>query len=483
MASLQNLPLELLETVCYCLDALSILRLTQVSRLFPHILQNSSALQYKVQLEFAGLNDGQPSGSGSSGRFEMLRTYQAAWANFDSTRSTTTPVPLQGNLWELVGNVVGTYAPQSGFSFTRIPSVIRLVSHKEWTITDVPFSVHDFSMDLSQDLLLVVAVNDSSVTIRLLSLQTGRLHPRARNPSLSRKLENQDSDRSFEIRIFAEYIGVMVDSDREDNELFVWEWKTGEIKKHIRRDDITSFAFLNNRTLLVGTFSHTSSAVLPELRVVKIDGELDDMTAHFTFRLPACRKNRQYAGDLDLKIQTEPPTSWHPDDHLDEPFTTSHEDRLFVVSLKKWAMFQASEPVFMLCFLLSTLLGLMENTLDMEEHTLMWDRWGPCGTRMLRVPSLPDPWVCFVHGRRCVLQMSKTRGNILDFSPHAASQDRILDEKTVDRHRRLFKDPVTTSAPFSLLSVEVAPSSAIMLAEDGIVAVSEEEDIFGIYYI
>lgn len=229
---------------------------------------------------------------------------------------------------------------------------------------------------------------------------------------------------------------------------------------------MTSFAFLDNRMLLISGFLGSQ----PELRVLQIEG---DKTDWFSFQLPAFSRRVQDTSEIDLMIQTEPSTSWAADHNLDEPFTTSHSDRLFVVSLRRWETFQATEATFMLCFLLSTILDLMERPPDgTKDRTIVWDKWGPDGTRMLRVSQLPDPWVCYVYGQRCVIQTCPTRCQILDFNPLCTSPDRITDEKTVDKRRRLFLHPVTTSAPFGLLSVAISPSAAVMLAEDGIVAVS-----------
>ncbi|KAJ7129730.1 hypothetical protein C8R44DRAFT_777518 [Mycena epipterygia] len=177
--NLQKFPTELVTVVCLWLDALSIVRLAQVCRQFRHILQQSSALQYKIQLELAGLRDGQfIAGSGSAVRLDMLTAYQAAWASFEWTSTST--VEMAGNLWELVSNVLATYSANKGFSFNRIPSASRHVSPAEWAIANVPFTVTDFSMDLSQDLLLAVEFNASkSTVVHLLSLQTGRPHPLA----------------------------------------------------------------------------------------------------------------------------------------------------------------------------------------------------------------------------------------------------------------------------------------------------------------
>ncbi|KAF8211276.1 hypothetical protein K438DRAFT_1807028 [Mycena galopus ATCC 62051] len=480
MTGLQTLPTELIEAVWIQLpDARSIVRLTQISRQFWGIFQQSSALQYKVQLELAGLRDVQSRATAgvSAARLGLLKAYQAAWKNFNCARSTQTTVNMSGDSWELVGNVLATYSSETGFVFTRIPSSIRRVPLAEWSISALPFCVNDFTMDLSQDLLVVVEVNSSSTITHLISLTTGGPHPLARNPRLSRDFRKRPGQ--FQIRIFGEYVGVMTESGEvSEVGLLVWEWKSSVLKKHLYEDDMTSFAFLDDRMLLISAWDTSG----PVLRVLEIERPAEpDLFRSFSLGLPAL-SNDVETFEIDMLIQTEPPTSWTTESLLDEPFTTSHSDRLFVVSFRTWDTFRDSEPSFMLCVRLSTILSLMENPpAGTVNHLVLWDQWGPSSTRMLRLPVLPDPWVCFVYGQRCVIQTTPARCQILDFNPLSTGGKRILHEKTVDSRSRFFDEPVTTWAPFNLLSVEISPSAAVMLAEDGIVTVSPDEDSCAIF--
>ncbi|KAJ7179208.1 hypothetical protein C8R46DRAFT_1072889 [Mycena filopes] len=476
--SLLAIPPELIETIFHWLDASNTLKLAQVSRQFWRIYQQSSALRYRTHLELAGLRDGQGGNFGSAARLDILRTYQAAWANFDWSQSTKTAVQMSGNLWELVGNVLATHSPEAGFLFTRIPSPLRQVPHEEWSITDLSFGVNDFSMDFSMDLLLVVQVDSlTSIVVHLLSLRTGRPHPLARQPQLSVQVDPlmPSLAYSFQIRIFGEFIGVMTEPEDGDPELHVWEWKSGLLKRHID-DHITSFAFLDDRRLLTSGFVDHRA----ELKVSEIN-EAATEAASFSFLLPDLRLD---PWEVDISIQTEPPPSWPANTQLSEPFTTSHADRLFVVSLRGWG--RAVEPAFLLCVQLSTFIKIMEkSTTSTGRHRILWERWGPSNTRMLRVPIVPDSWVCYVYGQRCVIQTDETQWKILDFNQFNLNPKcRIEHDKTVDQRRRMFVEAVTTSAPFTLHSVSIPPSiRGVMLAEDAIVTVSLEEEVLSIFSI
>ncbi|KAJ7744482.1 hypothetical protein DFH07DRAFT_24480 [Mycena maculata] len=478
-----KIPAELIEGVYQWLDARSIFRLSQVSHQFRRVLQQSSALEYKMRLELSGFRDGLKPGV-SSERLAMLEAYQAAWTSFHPNQCDSKSVLMDGHLWELVGNVLVTYSAENGFRFNRIPSSTRHILPAAWSVASVPFAVSDFSLDLSQDLLLVVEINHNvkvNTVIHLLSLQNGGPHPLARKAGLSPDIDSSDypAPHHFQIRIFGDHVGVLTDSiDRV--ELIVWEWKTGNLKKHLFDDDMTSFAFLDDYRLLISVYT-ALSGLPPELRVLEIDGHLTEMIGYFSFKLPAFSPLHEVP-ETEIVIHTEPRTSWATDSDLNEPFATSLTDRLFVVSL--WGeTLHATDPTFMLCFLLSALLNIMGNPPEgTDDRSIVWDKWGP-GTRMLRVPQLPDPWVCFVYGQRCILLTDQTHYKILDFNPLSTSQNRITHEKTVDKRQRLFLHPVTTSAPFALLSVDVSPSAAVMLAEDAIVTVSPNEEEFTIFYV
>ncbi|KAJ7784345.1 hypothetical protein B0H16DRAFT_1356322 [Mycena metata] len=476
--SLQTAPPEILDRICRCLDASTILKLGQVSHQFRCIVQ-SSGLRYKVELELAGLRDGRLGNTSSAARLDMLKAYQAAWANFDWSQSTQTTVQFDGLYYEVAGNVVATYSFEAGFLFTRIPSLLRHIPHQQWSINHLFCAVNDFSLNLSLDLLVVVELESSKhIVVRFLSLQTGRPHPLAQQPHLSAELESPKSSPSytFTIRIFGEYVGVMTEPEGGSFELHVWEWKTGILQKHLFDAEMTSFAFLDHQRLLVSGFTDLQ----PELRVLEIN---DSPANSFILVLPELVLD---PADVKLHIRTEAPPSWPADARLPEPFSTSHDERLFVVEFGSWDSIRGAEPAYLLCVPLSAILNLIHNPVKgTSKHTLFWERWGPSSTRMLAVPKLPNSWACYVYGQRCVIQTDKTQWKTLDFNQFDLDPlARIQHETTVDKRHRMFVQSVVTSQPFTLQSISTPLSTyAVMLAEDAIVVVTKEENALSIFSI
>lgn len=70
-----------------------------------------------------------------------------------------------------------------------------------------------------------------SLEIQLRRLSNGEPHPSAPKPAaLSHSLDTSVARVSFAIQICANYLGVLFVSGGEgDNELVVWDWKTGAV--------------------------------------------------------------------------------------------------------------------------------------------------------------------------------------------------------------------------------------------------------------
>lgn len=122
----------------------------EVCKLLYHLVQDST-IQYKITLAVSGMEDGSSSVSVRE-RMNLLKKQKAAWDNLDWEIQES--IPLNGDAWELVGGVLGTSAGTQ-LSFFRLPSRLRRIERKDWTIK-VGFNVNDFTMDPSQDLLVAI---------------------------------------------------------------------------------------------------------------------------------------------------------------------------------------------------------------------------------------------------------------------------------------------------------------------------------------
>nr|GAT54093.1 predicted protein [Mycena chlorophos] len=489
---LSTLPPEILIAICRWLDAVSVARFCRISKRLHNLIKHSSAVQYAVALELAGLSDISNSSfaTSSSARLGALLAYNDAWKNIDpESRAFQTHCKLTGKYWELVGNVFATYSADDGFAFTRIPCAIKSLQPNYWKLPVFAGSIVDFSMDLSQDLLVVVEVASLGLSVHLLSLHIGEPHPAARLFRLVRQVEEPlvNTFEAFQIRIFGTYMAVMSEIDTEGLacELLVWDWKTGALKKHMYGPTLTSFAFLDAQRLIVTFLDDESAKITPQLCIIDVEGPLEIPLDTFTLLLPAI--DRTSPSEIELLLLTESAPSWPASATCECPFATSHADRLFVVSLCGLELEDdgsvTTDSSFFLCVRLSTILDAMNA--NPGKTCIDWADWGPTQTRMLRIrKGFSETWVCCVYGLRCAIQPSRNTCQILDFTSFYTSADnRIVHPKQVNKKHQLFLESVTTHAPFTLQKVAIPASMAVMLTEDSLVTVSLDEESCSIYSV
>lgn len=111
-------------------------------------------MQYKIELARAGMRDGPPGRLTSTERLQMLTSHLEAWRTLSWTKQETIPI-LLGDIWELVDSVFGMADGPRSMLLRQLPSQLRCVESREWKI-EFQFDVEDFSIDPSQDLLLVI---------------------------------------------------------------------------------------------------------------------------------------------------------------------------------------------------------------------------------------------------------------------------------------------------------------------------------------
>ena len=126
----------------------------QVCKTWHEIVYSSTQAQYAIELGLAGHEDGSSSFDFDS-RLTRFRAHQDAWKNFNWTSESVSPM-FRSGYWELCGNVhAQTTGELQSLVFTQIPSKLKGIEGKKWQY-DLKFPVRDFSMDPSQDLLVVI---------------------------------------------------------------------------------------------------------------------------------------------------------------------------------------------------------------------------------------------------------------------------------------------------------------------------------------
>lgn len=91
-------------------------------------------------------------------RLEMLREHQKAWKTGSWTALST--INSRGHVWELNGGVVGLAAGASSLVFNQLPSKLRGIEAKKWTIDTPDIIIRDFVMDPGLDVLVAVELGE-----------------------------------------------------------------------------------------------------------------------------------------------------------------------------------------------------------------------------------------------------------------------------------------------------------------------------------
>ena len=117
-------------------------------------------MQYAIELAAAGqVNGPETSGASSASRLEALKKHQSSWDNLKWSRELRIPME-GGGLWELYGGVLAQSTEEGKLTFMQLPSDLRSIEEKVWTLGNLGLVVRDFGMDPSQDLLVLVQSPD-----------------------------------------------------------------------------------------------------------------------------------------------------------------------------------------------------------------------------------------------------------------------------------------------------------------------------------
>ena len=127
----------------------------QVNSFFKSLIDETTTFQYRIALFASGMEDGPPGHMTTSERFDLLRKYEASWKTIEWTEHNSL-ISGTGGVWELYGNVWAHSKERDDvIEFVQLPSRIRGIPMRQWTLR-FEFSVRDFSMDPSQDLLVAI---------------------------------------------------------------------------------------------------------------------------------------------------------------------------------------------------------------------------------------------------------------------------------------------------------------------------------------
>jgi len=194
---------------------------------------------------------------------------------------------------------------------------------------------------------------------------------------------------------------------------------------------------------------------------------------------------------VNITIRSDPAPSWIPSRQLQVLFSTSDNNRLYVVTM--WIRAARELHHVVLFVPSSTFLGHLGGiSADQVPYSFAWDEWGPAGTRMMRIPRSSEIWVCYVFGSKFVtsqLQAHSSRATFAIYDFNQLACRRALQpccashtgsgfvQRSGRVTRGLFESTVVTSLPYrkQKLSLEIGPGEgpvdAVMCSEDNLIIV------------
>ncbi|KAF5310812.1 hypothetical protein D9619_007814 [Psilocybe cf. subviscida] len=270
---LRSLPVEIL---CHILDRMEmkdLLACSLVAKHFRKVIVESSRLQYIIELARHCAVSLLPSSSlvPFSTRLKLIRERERGWKYLDWKRRHTLKLPPTGSVYEFVG---GLYANgrenlsriTASISFLELPSTGHDPDTplQTWTHAMEDINIIDFTMDPSQDLLVLVALAPAEspfvYELHLRSIKTNGPHPNApvsvlscwKKPSPSQP--SSDVFAAVRIQISGCLVALLIKEVQEVGahlEIWNWECSSPSSSSMTRNSGIDDFTFLTQDSFLL----------------------------------------------------------------------------------------------------------------------------------------------------------------------------------------------------------------------------------------
>ncbi|KZT60920.1 hypothetical protein CALCODRAFT_506551 [Calocera cornea HHB12733] len=518
MADIFGLPLEVLLHMLEFAQWKDLLRLISTCKFFRTLIEETSALQYKIELGVYGVTDlrTEPNVPYPK-RLKRLVDFQSSWrtATFAHTSEVSLPGAWDGWTYELqkgffARSLLHQNAPVPGGMSEMV--LVNLRTARHWRC-QLDLEVQDFSFDPDQNLAVLfqwmgLDPDTAETRIHLRQLDSLKPHPLAEQPVITYDLGWRQRPLGWtihSIQIAGDLVGVLFDprSFGEGDKIVVWNWKTGQAVTELpatRIVGLDSFALLSERIMVV------PDARQPSINVFLL-GEPGKRPVHRKcFVLPRLAADRR----MERIICRSDPVASAASSAAASPLARGREQ-----ALNPGPTYQVSDNGRLLCFVINIwkfdadivntvhLFTPMDVFMSPDEgdwnpnHEIKyvpWKDWGPEKARMLAEPMLVrNPFVTFIHGHRFVmasthLDAGEPVGNLshyihlYDFNQTAIRRDLLRETKVEDICRDRTTLPkedffgttdVVTALPYRCCRKRLdIPYEALMMDGENVIALS-----------
>lgn len=421
---LTDLPPELFERIFIHLKTRDIFACAATCKLLQGAT-TSPLVQYQIELELAGLEDGPARSSDLKTRRLAVSTYRRRWNTLDWRTPIRAPFWDNGNIWDLCGGIfgqgnVGTRG--RAFHFTRLPSHARGVKTIEsWDFKNIGVKdgVRDFTFVPSLDLLVLLDMTSWPLTVHFRTLSTNETHPLAAKPVFKYMRENVQThlvrDESFYLQVMDDVFAVLrlprgLTSAplHSHNELVIGNWKTGELLTTVMTPNLAllTFSFVSPQYVLLGVGEDDNVPDFfpiprdPRIQVYKFDSKTPaPATLACTLELPPMEAHHRVGF---LLARSDPPPDFAVPS--ERPFGVARDDRLLVLTLAIRKDTLEMVEIVNFFVLMSTLIELSAHTKE-QPPTYEFLSWAD---RARVLPTRQEmTWVCYVYGTRFIVALDK----------------------------------------------------------------------------
>ncbi|OSX58621.1 hypothetical protein POSPLADRAFT_1152819 [Postia placenta MAD-698-R-SB12] len=476
-------PPELLVTILTLLDIGDLCTCRRVCHYFYDLIEGTAALQYKLELLWAGMEDGEFGSLSASDKLQRLRRLQKAWRSLKLIPGPSVE-DLGGEGFAVSTDTLVQEDYPERFEFVKLPSRMlgidecerQVVNIRDWTIGEP----HMILLDDSQDLMILGEYDDEpqsddATGIHLYDLRSyGNWHPHTQVPAFWKMQPEPASRESVQLAVQGAVLG------RLSNEhggagtfLELGNWRTGRtcaVVPFLPRHEVTSFTFIDQEHVLVATAN--------DLRIYVFDHHRPEMKG-----APLMLPSKDYVCSLQLpplecgmtlvegELQGNTPAG--PSLPRRKPFYTS--SRNHIITLKMRVQSNSLDRALVLIIPVPTLRACIARARRSGERRLFWGEWGLSGTRLLSYAWSNLTGIA-IRGWKVMITITDhskptdrhTYVTLYEFDPAVFERERQVsttriwafsDTEINDMIR--FRKPILTSLPFRFTCVKLPLSADV----------------------
>ncbi|KAI0299468.1 hypothetical protein BC826DRAFT_1102609 [Russula brevipes] len=431
-----SLPDELISDILEYTDCKTLLSCRTSCRRLKNIVDQSSTLQYIIELFGTGMCDGQSGGVSSAERLDRLRRSQMSWkrptwrepVDFPySKKIRPVPAAVSGNL--MVFNNIASSSDLRNLLLLRFPSELRGIPEQRWSLNLDCNYIDAIYVDDSQDLLCFFSTPD----VHVRTLSTGEIHPltNAIGPIYS-----FGSGVGFVgLQTYDDLLMLM--TNFPERHILVINWRTGGHVAKIPSFVFTQCAFLDRTNIILSCDTDDFESRKLHLRAVTLPNAADDASLHsYDFEFPDL-KDIGYPGLHTLCANTLPFN--HSASFVPGLFHADPRGRLLALEIDTSVEETCADGPrqYSISYVLyiphDTILSYIEaHTSNTETVLVPWQTWGPGNTRLIKMPNgalYNNPRSKLACGMRALTRHSKplSQGDSLPYAllPVSPSMDSL----------------------------------------------------------